>query len=193
MTQSGIIATIGVYINLYENKFNLSYFLLKFMKKGKKEDAPDPCRTNDLVEEIEEQKADDDWMPTMYDVFDMITIGKIKEKRMLNAFGAGFQSLTLARSRCCNISLHLVLATLYFGILTIYSYIVFDQDDGSKLGIVSSVAVTINDIYIVLMYNARIINRISVMSLIIFCSRLFILLGGSHYWIYGYLVIYVWL
>ena len=129
----------------------------------------------------------------MNDVFDMITIGKISEKKMLNAFGAGFQSLTLARSRCCSNSLHLTLAFIYLGILGVYSYLVYDFDNGSKLGIVSSVAVMINDLYVILMYNARIINRISILTLIIFCSRLFILLGGSHCWIYGYLVIYVWL
>lgn len=129
----------------------------------------------------------------MNDVFDMITIGKISEQKMLNAFGAGFQSLTLARSRCCSNSLHLTLAFIYLGILGVYSYLVYDFDNGSKLGIVSSVAVMINDLYVILMYNARIINRISILTLIIFCSRLFILLGGSHYWIYGYLVIYVWL
>lgn len=48
LTQSGIIATICIYINLYENKFNLLYFLTKFMKKGQKEDFPNPKRTNDL-------------------------------------------------------------------------------------------------------------------------------------------------
>jgi len=43
------------------------------------------------------------------------------------------------------------------------------------------------------MFNARIIERISFLSLITFSSRLCILLGGSHYWVYGYLVIFVWL
>ena len=163
------------------------------MKKGKAEDAPDPTREDDLTLEIEKQKADEEWLPTMYDVFDMITIGNVSEKRMLNAFGAGFQSLTLSRSRACKFGMHLLLATLYFGVLALYSYIVYDFDNGSKLGVVSSVAVVINDIYVVLMYNARIIKRISIMVLIVFCSRFFILLGGSDFWIYGYLVIYVWL
>jgi hypothetical protein len=40
LTQSGMLMTALVYINLYENKFNLIYFLTKFMKKdGEK---PDP-------------------------------------------------------------------------------------------------------------------------------------------------------
>jgi len=44
LTQSGILMVVMIYMNLYENKFNLSYFLDKFMKKGKEEDAPDPKR-----------------------------------------------------------------------------------------------------------------------------------------------------
>jgi len=129
----------------------------------------------------------------MFDVFDMITIGKISERKMLNAFGAGFQSLNVHSSIKCKLLVHFLLFFLYAGILAAYSYIVYDFDDRSKLGIVSSVAVVINDIYVYLMYNARIINRIAVLSLIMFCSRLFIMLGGANYWVYGYLVIYIWL
>ena len=33
LTQSGMIMTVMVYLNLYENKFNLRYFLTKFMKR----------------------------------------------------------------------------------------------------------------------------------------------------------------
>ena len=88
LTQSGMVMTAMVYLNLYENKFNLVYFLDKFVKKtGEK---PDPKRDNDLLEEIEKQKGDDDWMPNLNDIFDFITIGKISEKKMMNAFGRGF-------------------------------------------------------------------------------------------------------
>ena len=180
-------------MNLYENKFNLNYFLMKFMKKGDKLKAPKQDRTNDLIKEIEEQRLDEDWIPTMYDVFDMITIGNVNQRKMLNAFGAGFLTLNYHGSRCCKISTLFVLFMLYFGILAIYFYIVYDFDNKSKLGIVSALAVVINDIYVYLMYNARIINRIGILTLIMFSSRLFILLGGADYWVYGYLVIYIWL
>mmetsp|Transcript_19871 Transcript_19871/g.24572 ORF Transcript_19871/g.24572 Transcript_19871/m.24572 type:complete len:212 (+) Transcript_19871:171-806(+) len=53
LTQSGIIGTIIIYLNLYENKFNLSYFLTKFMKRGERADAPNPERTENLLDEIE--------------------------------------------------------------------------------------------------------------------------------------------
>lgn len=88
---------------------------------------------------------------------------------------------------------NVVFLMIYLAILAAYSYIVYDHDHGSKLGLVSSIAVIINDLYVYLMYNARIINRISIISLIMFCSRVFICLGGSDYWVYGYLVIFVWL
>lgn len=88
---------------------------------------------------------------------------------------------------------NVVFTLIYLAILAVYSYIVYDFDHGSKLGLVSSIAVVINDLYVYLMYNARIINRISIISLIMFSSRVFICLGGSDYWVYGYLVIFVWL
>lgn len=129
----------------------------------------------------------------MNDIFDMITIGKISEKKMLNAFGRGFQRLAMDRSALVKMGINGGLTLVYLTILFVYSYMVYTKGDGSKLGIVSSVAVLINDIYLYLMYNARIINRISVLALVIFCSRLFIMLGGPDYWLYGYIVIFVWL
>ena len=112
---------------------------------------------------------------------------------MANAFGRGFQRVAMDKSKCVKLMINGSLFAAYVIVLFVYSYLVWDLDDKSKLGIVSSVAVAINDIYMYMMYNARIINRISLLALIIFCSRLFIMLGGSDYWLYGYLVIYVWL
>ena len=45
------MVSVLVYLNLYENKFNLMYFLSRFMRK--KGNLPDPARTNDMLEEIE--------------------------------------------------------------------------------------------------------------------------------------------
>jgi len=132
-------------------------------------------------------------MPSIHDIFDMITIGKISEKKMMNAFGRGFQRIAMDNSTAVKLMINGGLLLIYVGVLFLYSWLVYDLDAGSKLGVVSSIAVAINDIYLYMMYNARIINRISLLSLIIFCSRLFIMLGGSDYWLYGYLVIYVWL
>ena len=69
----------------------------------------------------------------------------------------------------------------------------YELDQGSKLGVVFLFVIVINDFNLYVMYNARTIERISVISMIIFCSRLFILLGGSDYWVYGYLTTYIWL
>ena len=51
LTQSGMVMCAFVYQNLYENKFNLVYFMNKFVKsKGEK---PDPEREEDFLKEIE--------------------------------------------------------------------------------------------------------------------------------------------
>ena len=161
------------------------------MKEG--DETPDPKRNNNMIDEIEEQKANDDWMPTMKELFDMLTIGKISEKKMMNAFGQGFQRMAMEQSPMISRIVNIGLLVLYLGILAVYSYIDYDFNNGSKLGLVSSIAVIINDIYVYLMYNSRIISRISLLALIMFCSRFFILIGGADYWLYGYLIIYVWL
>ena len=132
-------------------------------------------------------------MPTIHDIFDIITIGKVSNKKMMNAFGRGFQRIAMDNSNAVKVLINGGLFVIYVSVLFAFSYLVYDRDGGSKLGLYASVAVTINDIYMYMMYNARIINRISLLSLIIFSSRLFIMLGGSDYWLYGYLVIYVWL
>ena len=89
LTQSGVMMCGLIYVNLYENKFNLIYFLNKFVKKDGP--MPDPERTNDILAEIQKNKTDEDWMPSINDIFDMITIGRISDKKMMNAFGKGFQ------------------------------------------------------------------------------------------------------
>ena len=112
---------------------------------------------------------------------------------MLNAFGRGLLSNAIGKSKALKWAINGGLLLLYGAILFIYSYLVWDLDNESKLGIACSIAVVINDLYIYMMFNARIINRISILALIIFCSRFFIMLGGSEYWFYGYMFTYVWL
>ena len=48
-----MVMSVLVYLNLYENKFNLLYFLNKYLEKGDASDVPDPERKSDMLEEIE--------------------------------------------------------------------------------------------------------------------------------------------
>ena len=50
LTQSGIFYSVMMYLNLYENKFNLIYFLNKFVTT--KGDPLDSKRTNDILQEV---------------------------------------------------------------------------------------------------------------------------------------------
>ena len=51
LTQSFVVMCIIVYLNLYENKFNLIYFLTKFIYEG--DEKPSSERTNNMLLEIE--------------------------------------------------------------------------------------------------------------------------------------------
>ena len=97
------------------------------------------------------------------------------------------------KSICVRLSINGTLFMIYIITLIVYSWIDYDRNDRSKLALISATAVVVNDIYVYLMYNARIIERVSVLALLIFCSRFFIMLGGEDYWVYGYLVIFIWL
>lgn len=108
----------------------------------------------------------------------MITIGRISEKKMLNAFGRGFQKIAMDKSLGVRIAINGTMVMLYVIILLVYSWLDYDRNDRSKLAFVCSIAVFVNDIYVYIMYNARIIKRVSILALILFCSRFFIMLGG---------------
>jgi hypothetical protein len=141
---------------------------------------------------VQKEKTDDDWLPTLNSIFDFITIGKISEEKMMNAFGRGFQRMAMDRSIAIRYVVNACLLGVHAGCLAVYSYLVFYYDNNSKLGIIVSLAVFVNDMYFYLMFNARIITKISLLTLMIFCSRLFIFMGGKDYWVYGYLAMYIW-
>ena len=96
-------------------------------------------------------------MPTIKELYDMLTIGKISESKMMNAFGQGFQRMAMDQSPMIRKIVNIGLLLLYFSIFAIYSYIDYDFNHGSKLGLVCSFAVVINDIQVYFMYNSRII------------------------------------
>lgn len=189
LTQSGIFLTILVYQNLYENKFNLIYFLDKFMDKDG--EAQDPKREDDFLEEINEQKSDPDWMPSMYDIFDIITIGQVSNSKMMNVLGRGLQRIAMDNSLDLKYLINGIFLFLYLGSLTLYAIMVHHKGEGSNMGILCAILVVINDGYMYLMYNARIIKRISLLALITFGSRFFLIVGEEKYWIFGNLAVYV--
>lgn len=111
---------------------------------------------------------------------------------MMNAFGRGFQRMAMDRSVAVKYAVNGLLLAVHVGCLAIYSYLVYYFDNNSKLGIIVSLAVFVNDMYFYLMFNARIITKISFLTFMIFCSRLFIFIGGKDLWVYGYLAMYIW-
>jgi len=47
------------------------------------------------------------------------------------------------------------------------------------------------DIFVAFIFQARVLERVSVLCLFIFGSRFLVFLGGEQYWIYGYLAMYL--
>ena len=55
----------------------------------------------------------------------------------------------------------------------------------------TSICVLICDLYLWLLYNARIVGRLSIMTLIGLVSRVFVFVGGAESWLLGYILYYV--
>lgn len=73
----------------------------------------------------------------------------------------------------------------------LYSIIDFKQNDRSKLGIVTSVSVFFCDVFVLIMFNARIIKMPAFLSFLVFASRILIFTSGIDRWMYGYMIAYM--
>ena len=80
---------------------------------------------------------------------------------------------------------------LYFALLFVYGFLEYHFEEKSKLGVMAAATVFACDIFVAFIFQARIMERVSVLCLFIFASRFLIFLGGELYWIYGYLLMYL--
>jgi len=87
---SGICMTNYLYFNWKSMTFNMRQIFRTHFEPGAEE--LDATRTDEFIEEVMKQKKDELFQPNLKDVIDIFTIGKISTKKMLQAFGGGFQS-----------------------------------------------------------------------------------------------------
>ena len=189
LTHNGFAYTAYIFLNVSLNRYNLFYFINKYAQKGGKD--LDPARTDDFIQEIADQKADDDTDLHRADVYDMITVGKVSVPRMLDAFGQGIQGRFQMKSACFRRFVNWSLGFVYLLLLILYAVLVYIFEDRSKLGAMAAVAVVACDIFVALIFQARVLDHTSVLILFIFVSRVLVFFGGEFYWIYGYLVMYM--
>lgn len=136
--------------------------------------------------------VDHEWYPKRGDLFDIITIGKVSEKRMTNAFGVGFAGAFHKGSKGLKCMVNFVILILYFALSLAYAWIDYNFNERSKLGLVSAMTILLIDLFIVLMFRSKIIVRVTFLSVLLFAARFFVCFGGANYWIYGYMIIYIW-
>jgi len=191
LTTNGLIVIAAIFLNLNKQLFNMRKMLEKYIPTDG--DKPDPHRQDDFDEEVVEQLQDDNWIVTQPEIYDLVTIGKISPSKMLQAFGGGFQRKFNAAPLAVKRGINIGLAVLYFVMLVVYAWTVHYFDEGSKMGIVTALTVLIQDFYLFLLFNSRLIGRPSFLAMIVFASRILVYGGGATYWIYGYMINFMWL
>lgn len=63
--------------------------------------------------------------------------------------------------------------------------------DYSRLGFVTMIATLITDVFLYLVYNAKIVENPTFMCFGGMFNRALLYIFGGNYWIYGYLVLYL--
>lgn len=89
------------------------------------------------------------------------------------------------------LAFNIVVLFLYGGLFVAYSLIDYTTNDKSLLGLTTSITVFIVDIFIMIMFMAKIVREPAFLAFLIFTSRILIFSFGSTGWIYGYMVSYI--
>lgn len=162
--------------------------LMHRMPRGQ---MPDEDRETDFLEEIKEERANKQYHPTLEDVLDLFTIGRKIEQHSGSAFGGGiqqkFNNLSLFTRRSVNIFLWCCATA----ILIIYSYVIKNEMNDSKLGFVIMIVILITDIFTYLFYNSKILKTSTPLTLIFFLNRILMYTFGGEYWLYGWMLLYL--
>jgi len=160
----------------------------KFLDKNSNHEH-DPNR--DLTQEIQAQHKDDQYIPSFEDVFEFISIGKISTNKQNSALGAGIHTYFSRQPKICSVAFNLTLLSLYGGLFVAYALIDYTTNEKSLLGVTTSITVLIVDIFILIMFMAKIVQQPAFLAFILFAARILIFSFGSTGWIYGYMVSYI--
>lgn len=76
-------------------------------------------------------------------------------------------------------------------ILIVYSYVIYWEMDGSRLGFVTMIAILITDVFVYLIFNSKITESPTTLCFSGMLNRLLLFVFGGNYWIYGYMLLYL--
>mmetsp|Transcript_3192 Transcript_3192/g.2150 ORF Transcript_3192/g.2150 Transcript_3192/m.2150 type:complete len:113 (-) Transcript_3192:4446-4784(-) len=77
------------------------------------------------------------------------------------------------------------------GVLVIYAFVIYWKQDDSLHGFVIMCAVIAGDFILWLMYLGRIMSSTLYLTITAIINRFFLIIFGSEYWLYGYMVVYL--
>ncbi len=78
------------------------------------------------------------------------------------------------------------------GILVVYSFVIKHYFPlTSRFGFITMIAILTTDVLVYLIQNAEIVKTATPLALTLFINRFFLIIFGSEYWVYGYIVIYI--
>lgn len=94
-------------------------------------------------------------------------------------------------SQKARIAIEISLIVLSLLILVVYSFFIYkDGDRNSKMGIITSVSVTIMDAFNMLLYHSSFVQTPGGIIFLFITNRITMVSLGEQYWFYGYIGLY---
>ena len=84
----------------------------------------------------------------------------------------------------------IILFVLYLGLFVGYSIIDYYRNDSAQ-GIITSILIVILDLFILMMYFAKVSRELALIVFFFFFSRICIFSFGRDYWLFGFMIVYI--
>lgn len=137
-----------------------------------------------------EQAANPEWKATFEDLTDIVTVGAVSQAKLSSVLGAGYLEKFRGRSVLFRNCVWAGLLAFSLLILAAYSYVSY-KDNESKLGLITSVSVTLMDLFNFLLFQTGLIETPMGIIFMLILNRVLMVVFGEGFWIYGYMVLYV--
>ena len=179
-----------IFVHSFEEQDSdvMSLFLKFFPKTGQK---LDPDRTDDIQQEIAEQRKNPDWKASYEDLADMVTMSQVSFAKFKEMLGNGWLGKYKALNKCGKLSIKIGFVVFAYLLLVGYSLLLYFLDDKSKLGIIISVSVFCMDLFNVLLVLTGNLTSSSTVTVLLIANRAFMVGLGENYWLYGFMILYM--
>ena len=183
-----ILLTLIVFVSQADRQAGLNDMLtLAFPTGGV---APDSKRSGDWLKEIDAQTKDPQWLASREDLEDIVTFGKVNTAIMESALGNGIRTRLRKMRPAFKRGIEIGLAVASVLVLVIYSLVTFYGGE-SSLGIITSVNVTVMDVFCFLLHKTQMVDSPVGIVFLLVANRTLMIFMGEGFWIYGYMLLYI--